>query len=220
MTENGGPRRGDYNVAWICPLPDVELLPARLMLDERHDPPQIDTAYDDNTYICGTVNDHHVVIATLPKGLTGNVNAGRLTGLLFKSFPNIKIALLVGIGGGVSRPSRSNDPLNDVHLGDVVVGWARDGKPAVTYHDLGRSKVDGEFEMVGSMDRPEWGLVQALSVLSLNQETEETTFPDQLARLRGKAKFTAPDPETDQLFKASYHHAGEERSDYVSCDPA
>ncbi|KAB2568862.1 hypothetical protein DBV05_g12461 [Lasiodiplodia theobromae] len=220
MTESGGLRRGDYNVAWICPLPDVELLPARLMLDERHDPPQIDTAYDDNTYICGTVNGHRVVIATLPKGLTGNVNAGRLTGSLFKSFPNIKIALLVGIGGGVPRPSRSNDPLDDVHLGDVVVGWAGDGKPAVVYHDLGRSKVDGEFEMVGSIDKPEWGLVQALGVLSLNQEMEETTFPDQLARLRGKAKFTAPDPETDRLFEASYHHAGEERLDCVLCDPA
>ncbi|KAH7009476.1 hypothetical protein B0J12DRAFT_60582 [Macrophomina phaseolina] len=84
-------------------------------------------------------------------------------------------------------------------------------------HRLPRTR---PLDIVGSMDKPERRLVQALSVLSLNQETEETTFPDQLARLRKKDRFTAPDPETDRLFKASFHHAGEERSDCVSCDPA
>ncbi|KAF2679131.1 hypothetical protein K458DRAFT_394281 [Lentithecium fluviatile CBS 122367] len=54
----------DYHVAWVCPLADVELLPARLMLDEEHPTPPYDTHYDENTYICGTINGHAVVIAT------------------------------------------------------------------------------------------------------------------------------------------------------------
>lgn len=210
--------RTDYNVAWICPLPDVELLPARLMLDERHDPPSIDTTYDDNTYICGMIKGHRVVIATLPKGLTGNVNASRLTGPLFKSFPNIKIALLVGIGGGVPRSEPSNDPLEDIHLGDVVVGWPGDGKPGVIYHEQGRAMVNDEFEIVGTTDKPEWRLVQALGVLSLNQEMEETTFPEQVSRLQGKPKFAMPDLKHDRLFQASYCHIGDKGSSCKSCD--
>lgn len=127
--------RADYRVAWICPLADVELLPARLMLDEEHPPPPYDTHYDENTYICGTINGHAVVLATLPHGETGNVNAGRLTGSMFKTFPNLRMVVLVSIGGGIPRDTTVNgDSLQDIHLGDVVVGWPGDGKPACIYH--------------------------------------------------------------------------------------
>ncbi|EJT71515.1 hypothetical protein GGTG_10772 [Gaeumannomyces tritici R3-111a-1] len=34
----------DYHVAWICPVRDVELLPARLMLDEEHSTPDYNTS--------------------------------------------------------------------------------------------------------------------------------------------------------------------------------
>ncbi|TLD11683.1 hypothetical protein PspLS_11778 [Pyricularia sp. CBS 133598] len=30
----------DYHVAWVCPLPDVELTPARLMLDKEYEAPK------------------------------------------------------------------------------------------------------------------------------------------------------------------------------------
>ncbi|KAI6440110.1 hypothetical protein MCOR15_011855, partial [Pyricularia oryzae] len=54
----------DYHVAWIAPVSDLELLPSRLMLDEEHDAPDYDTAYDDNVYTCGALAGHNVVIAT------------------------------------------------------------------------------------------------------------------------------------------------------------
>lgn len=38
----------DYHVAWICAVAGLELLPARLMLDEEHLNPSYDTRYDDN----------------------------------------------------------------------------------------------------------------------------------------------------------------------------
>jgi hypothetical protein len=170
----------DYHVAWICPLADVELVPARLMLDEEHPIPLYNTHFDENAYICGAINGHNVVIATCPQGETGNVNAGHLTGSMFKSFPNIRMAVLVGIGGGIPRSPPSEDPLHDIHLGDVVVGWPGDGKPACVYHDRGRSKVGGQFEMVGTMQNPDWRLLQALSILASNQEMGRTTFADQL----------------------------------------
>lgn len=145
----------DYHVAWICPVADVELLPARLMLDEHHPTPQYNTDYDENTYICGSINGHAIVLAACPQGETANVNAGRLTGSMFKTFPNIRMTVLVGIGGGMPSPVVSDDPLENIHLGDVVVGWPGDGKPACVYHDRGRSKT-GQFEMVGTMRNPDW----------------------------------------------------------------
>ncbi|KAH8702874.1 hypothetical protein GQ44DRAFT_764334 [Phaeosphaeriaceae sp. PMI808] len=94
----------DYYVAWVCPLAGVELLPARLMLDEKHPTPSYDTHYDENTYICGTIN------------------AGRLTEPMFKTFPNIRMAVLFGIRGRIPRLTPSEDLLNDIYPGDVVVG--------------------------------------------------------------------------------------------------
>ena len=140
----------DYNVAWICALSATELLAARVLLDEEHIAPSYNTEYDRNTYICGKVGEHRVVVACMPSGRSGNVNAGHLTGPMFHTFPNIKITLLVGIGGGVPLQT-PQDPLEDVYLGDVVIGWPGDGTPAVIQYDLGRWKSDG-FEQRGSVE--------------------------------------------------------------------
>ncbi|KAL5867571.1 hypothetical protein ACKVWM_011613, partial [Pyricularia oryzae] len=72
-------KSADYHVAWIAPVSSLELLPSLLMLDEEHDAPDYDTAYDDNIYTCGALAGHNVVIATCAPGMTGNVNAGRVT---------------------------------------------------------------------------------------------------------------------------------------------
>lgn len=208
----------DYHVAWICPVADLELLPARLMLDEEHPAPPYDTHYDENTYICGTINGHTVVVATCPQGEAGNVNAGRLTGSMFKTFPNIRMVVLVGIGSGIPRPIASGDPLEDIHLGDVVVGWPGDGKPACVHYDQGRSKVDGHFEMVGTMQNPSRRLLSALSILSSDHEMDRTTFDKQLARLQGRKKFAHPGLEHDRLFKAAYRHMGGQGSNCIACD--
>ena len=56
-------------------------------------------------------------------GQSGNVNAGHLTGPMFQTFPNIKITVLVGIGGGVPI-HLLREPSEDIYLGDIVVGWA------------------------------------------------------------------------------------------------
>lgn len=207
----------DHHVAWICPVADLELLPARLMLDEEHSTPPYNTHYDENTYICGTINGHTVVVATCPQGETGNVNAGRLTGALFKTFPNIRMAVLVGIGGGIPLQTISEDPLDNIHLGDVVVGWPGDGNPACVYHDRGKSKVD-EFEIVGTMQNPDWRLTNALGILASDHELGRTTFHDQLARLRSYKKFAHPGLEHDKLFRTSYRHIGEYKSNCTACN--
>ncbi|KAF2658061.1 hypothetical protein K491DRAFT_690412 [Lophiostoma macrostomum CBS 122681] len=211
----------DYHVAWICAVADLELLPARLMLDSEHPTPPYETHFDENTYVCGIINGHTVVIATCPPGETGNVNAGRLTGPMFKTFPNIRMTVLVGIGGGIPRAVTPDEPLEDVHLGDVVVGWPGDGKPACVYHDRGRAKVDGSFEMVGTMQDPDWRLVNALGILVSDYELGRTHFDEHFARLRNikqNKKFMHPGLEHDRLFQATYHHQGGYASRCAPCD--
>lgn len=214
-------RRMDYQVAWICPVSNLELLPSALMLDEEHDAPDYDTAYDDNVYTCGVMAGHNVVLATCPPGLTGDVNAGRVTGAMFKTFPNIRMTVLVGIGGGVPRSPPSDDPTEDVHLGDVVVGWPGDGGPACVYYDLGRWRVDGQFETLGTIDKPDRVLLNALGKLALDYDMDKSTFNKYQQRLlvsRHKRKFTRPNLDYDRLFHASYRHEGQYRDKCGSCD--
>lgn len=211
----------EYHVAWICPVADLELLPARLMLDEEHERPKYNTYYDENTYVCGSINGHTVVIATCPAGATSNLNAGRLTAAMFKTFPNIRMALLVGIGGGIPRQNVSDEALDDVHLGDVVVGWPGDGKDACIYHDRGRAKVADNFEIVGRVQDPDWRLTNALAVLKSDHDLDMTTLDDQASRLqryKKKTLFAHPGLEHDKLFEATYHHNGDYYTRCAACD--
>ncbi|KAI6336590.1 hypothetical protein MCOR28_008996 [Pyricularia oryzae] len=123
------------------------------MLDEEHDALDYNTAYDENVYTCGMLAGHNVVIVTCAPEMTGNVNASRVTGPMFRTFSCLRMAVLVGIGGGIPRVQPSDDPTEDVHLGDVVVGWPGDGGPACIYYDWGRWQTDGKFEMLGMINR-------------------------------------------------------------------
>ncbi|KAF6835506.1 hypothetical protein CMUS01_05730 [Colletotrichum musicola] len=105
------PRHEQYTVAWICAL-HIEMAAAEAMLDEAHDTLLTD-AEDTNTYTLGRVGSHNVVIAGLPTGQYGTNNAANVVSNLKKSFPSIRVGLMVGIGGGA--PSKC-----DIRLGDVV----------------------------------------------------------------------------------------------------
>ncbi|KAL5900103.1 hypothetical protein ACKVWC_011529 [Pyricularia oryzae] len=191
------------------------------MLDEEHDAPDYDTAYDDNVYTCGALAGHNVVIATCAPGMTGNVNAGRVTGSMFKTFSSIRMAVLVGIGGGVPRAQPSDDPTENVHLGDVVVGWPGDGGPACIYYDSGRWHTDGKFEVLGTINRPDQVLLNALGKLVSDHEMDRSTFDVHRKRLlqsKHNRKFTFPGLQRDQLFNASYQHAGIPKNKCASCD--
>ncbi len=141
---------------------------------------------------------------------------------MFKSFPSIRVAVLVGIGGGIPRRDISDDSVENVHLGDVVVGRPGDHKPACVYHDRGRSKAEGQFEIVGTMQDPDWRLANALGILASDHEMDQTNFDVQLAILRRRKsnkKFAHPGLEFDRLHNAAYHHSGDYGSKCTSCDP-
>lgn len=202
-------QRTDYHVAWIAPVSGLELLPSRLMLDEEHEAPDYDTSHDDNVYTFGSMEGHNVVIVTCPAGLTGNVNAGRVAGPMFKTFSGLRMALLIGIGGGIPRANPSNDPTEDVHVGDVVVGWPGDGGPACVYYDSGKWHADGRFEPRGTIDKPDRVLLNALAKLASDHQMDRSRFQDHRNRLlqsKHKRKFMFPGLDKDLLFRSSHPH--------------
>jgi nucleoside phosphorylase len=114
----------DYTVGWICAL-EIELAASQAMLDEVY-PDLLQDEKDSNTYTLGRIGQHNVVLACLPSGTTGTDAAATAAKDLLRSFPKIRFGLMVGVGGGVpGHPS--DDPDEDLHLGDVVVSNPESG---------------------------------------------------------------------------------------------
>ena len=104
---------------------------------------------DENTYVFGEMEGHNVVIACMPPQDIGNLSAPKLVQPLKRSFPRKTLHISVGIGGGIPRNTPRRDSNEDVHLGDVVVGWAeQSGIPAVVQYDLVRQYVEGRVELL------------------------------------------------------------------------
>lgn len=103
----------DYTVGWICALPKPEWQASILMLDEEHDDvPLPNTTYQ---YVFGKMSGHNVVMGCLPKSQMGKATASAVAAEMKTVFRQMRVGLLVGVGGGVWSSK------NDVRLGDVVV---------------------------------------------------------------------------------------------------
>ncbi|KAJ6256896.1 hypothetical protein Dda_7779 [Drechslerella dactyloides] len=125
------------------------------MLDESHKPCELPFD-DENSYSYGSINNHNVVIACLPPGQPGKVSALKLSQPLARSFPNMQLHLFVGIGGGIPRNPRPGNPEDDIHLGDVVVGWpGKAGIPAVVQYDFRKAEENGKGQLLGTLDKPD-----------------------------------------------------------------
>lgn len=199
----------EYTVAWLCALPLSEAVAAWTMLDEEHqDLPQIDN--DDNCYTYGSIQGHNVVIACMPPGMPGKVSASRMVHSLPTSFPNLRIQLFVGIGGGMPHGSPINDATKDIHLGDVIVGWADEtGAPAVVQYDLIRAT--GQIkERLSIMDKPNRRCLTALGKMLTARVKSREFFHSHLERFikAGVKGFGHPGPEKDMLYQSDYGHIG------------
>lgn len=202
-------RRQDYTVAWLCALAWSEQVAAIKMLDEVHENlPQPDG--DDNTYTYGSIKGHNIIIACLPLGQPGTISASILVGSLPKSFPNLRIHLLVGIGRGIPYDPPASDPENDIHLGDVVVGVAeKPGVTGVVQYDFERDHGNGKSELLGLLDKPDRRLLTALGKLFSLYALGESNFSIHLERLKSRGlrlDFTRPTHYRDKLYKPSYDH--------------
>jgi len=193
----------DYTVGWVCALPK-EQTAATAMLDQRHaDLPK--PRNDNNTYTLGSIGNHYVVIACLPKGEIGIGSAATVAAQMAVTFPSIKFGLMVGIGGGI--PPK-------VRLGDVVVSTPVGQFPGMVQWDFGKAKEGGSFERTGSLNPPPASLRTALTKLETDHEMNGSKIPEYLDTLKEKwpklvPKYLKPNSLEDVLFKADYGHVSE-----------
>uniref|UniRef100_A0A8H7K8A9 Nucleoside phosphorylase domain-containing protein n=1 Tax=Bionectria ochroleuca TaxID=29856 RepID=A0A8H7K8A9_BIOOC len=180
----------DYDVAWICAL-YLEMAAARAMLDITHDDLPMHPS-DSNCYILGSIERHNVVIACLPDAQYGTNNAANVAANLLRTFPSVRVGLMVGIGGGV--PTKA-----DVRLGDVVVG------SRVMQYDMGKI-TDGGIQRTAVPRLIPRSIGTIVSKLRAVHENFPSRIPEIMReKLRGSPNYCHP-KVPDRLFESTYMH--------------
>ena len=213
----------DYTVGWISALA-VERAAAEAMLDEEHEKPGDFSrpAADKNSYSWGRIGVHNIVIAALPAGMYGQVSAASVAKDMAASFPQIRVGLLVGIGGGIPQPEREID----IRLGDIVVSEPSGQNGGVVQYDAGKATAAG-FELKGFLNAPPTALLNATTKLKARHQRKAPRvaqiMQDMLARNTRMARRRPGNPsyayqgaEHDRLFRAECGHVGGKNCD--GCD--
>ncbi|KAJ6118823.1 hypothetical protein N7471_013443 [Penicillium samsonianum] len=193
-----------YTVGWICAVP-VEYIAAQEFLDEEHDKPSFVSPNDANDYTLGRMGEHNVVIAVLPDGEYGTASAASVATNMLNSFHNIRIGLMVGIGGGV--PSENHD----IRLGDVVVSAPGGGESGVFQYDFGKSIQDQSFQHTRFLNQPPAILRAAMAGIRTQYERNGHQLEKAINGILGKnirlrRNYKRPEPITDRLFLAEVIH--------------
>ncbi|KAF5989539.1 ankyrin protein 3 [Fusarium bulbicola] len=162
---------------------------------------------DPNAYSTGVIGRFNVVLAYMP-GM-GKVNAATVAANCGKSFPNIKLALVVGICGVVPfSPTK-----DEIILGDVIIS------NGVIQHDFGRQfperlvRKDTLLDVPGRPNLEIRGLLAKLKGLRHRRQLS-AKIESFLDVLRRDPELYAEYPGSieDKLFKATYRHVDDEMS--------
>ncbi|KAM0518192.1 hypothetical protein ACHAPE_004600 [Trichoderma viride] len=193
----------NYTVGWICAL-STEQIAAAAFLDEQHAPLEDQPSHDSNSYILGSIGKHNVVVAVLPLEY-GTASAFNVATNLLRTFSNVRIGLLVGIGGGA--PSDRHD----IRLGDVVVSAPSAGNGGVFQYDFGKTIQGKAFQHTRFLNQSPAVLRSAVASLQtkhmldghqLNENIESVL----LIRKRLKKLFGRPKTASDMLFQSNIVH--------------
>ncbi|KAL2028232.1 hypothetical protein VTO58DRAFT_110920 [Aureobasidium pullulans] len=198
----------DYTILWICALP-LEYVAAQAFLDQEDPKPGVGQISNDDTnaYTLGQIAGHKVVLAVLPKGEIGVGSAASVIIHIIRSFPNIRIGLLVGVGGGA--PTKDHD----IRLGDIVVSSPKDGRSGIYHHDFGKETQETGFQQTGFLDQPPDVVRTAVAALeakhtlkghTINQSIEHAMIKNPRLRTRG---FARPNQTSDRLHKSDVLHS-------------
>ncbi|KAF4337749.1 hypothetical protein FBEOM_8346 [Fusarium beomiforme] len=208
-------RRYDFEVAIICAL-TLEADTVIALFDHHWEDDGFSYGKargDPNAYSIGAIGQHNVVLAHLP-GM-GKVSAGNIAAFCCMSFPNIKLALLVGICGGSPYHNKGK---SQIHLGDVIISTG------IVQYDLGRRFPD-KFEIKDSLNdipgRPNLEIRNLLSKLmtarqSERLQTESWKYLDELCQ-DTKRSVTFPGRSKDILFPPYYRHKHQDPLACTTC---
>lgn len=197
-----------YTIGWICAI-STEYTAARQFLDEEHDPPKHTSEHDNNAYTLGRVGKHNVVLAVLPDAEYGIGSAATVSRDMLHSFSNVRIGLMVGIGGGA--PSLKHD----IRLGDVVVSSPSGGHGGVFQYDFRKTIQARGFCQTGNLNQPPAILRTTVASIRSYHEEDGNNFDDAIDAIlirkpRLRKKYGRPDGWTDRLYRTSYVHQSED----------
>ncbi|QGA15967.1 hypothetical protein EYB26_003634 [Talaromyces marneffei] len=206
--------RDEFQIAIICALP-LEADAMIALFDERYD--ELGPIYgkhvgDANIYITGRIKNHDVVLAYMP-GMGNRTSAG-VASVLPVSFTGIKLALLVGICGGVPHASDRKE----IILGDVIIG------DSVIEYDSGRQYPDGferkkgVTEAAGLPNREIRSFLNFLRTLQMRDQVQRQTtqYLKMLQEMKGN-QWNYPGVFHDRLFEASYRHKHYKQQSVAEC---
>jgi nucleoside phosphorylase len=198
-------KHDDYTVGWICALP-TELAAAQGMLDEDH--PSLPHSQHNTQFTLGRVGEHNVVIACLPDGVCGTTSAAVVAGEMLRTFPSIRIRLMVGIGGGVPQL-----PDFDIRLGDVVVSRPTTNSGGVIQYDFGKTLQGGRFQRAGSLNSPPPLLLTAVATLRAKHLKGDHELLRHVSIMierypEMQDRYAYQGTQSDLLFETSYDHPG------------
>ena len=210
----------NYTVGWVCAI-TTEYVAAQAFLDEEHEGPEYVSPNDNNDYTLGKVRKHNVVIAVSPDGEYGISSAANVVKDMLHSFPNVRIGLMVGIGGGA--PSQRHD----IRLGDIIVSTPRDGEGGVFQYDFGKTIQDQSFQPIGFLNQPPTVLRTAASGLKAQYKSEGHQLEEAINSIlekksRLRKNYKRPDPSSDRLYQTGVVHPIDEASCAAACgdDPS
>ncbi|KAF6785754.1 pfs domain-containing protein [Colletotrichum sojae] len=214
------PAPEEFTVGWICALSN-EYVAARAFLDETYEDQGDRAPGDDNDYTLGRIKGHNVVVAVMPDGDYSTASAAGVARDMCRTFVNLQIHLMVGIGGGA--PSKRHD----VRLGDIVVSTPRDGKGGVFQYDFGKTIQDRAFQPTGFLNQPPRVVRAAVNGLKAEYESDGHQLEaavegvlDKKSRL--KRNYKRPEPSSDRLYRSDFIHQDDEASCSEACgdDPS
>jgi nucleoside phosphorylase len=206
MTDPPRPsQREDFEIAIICALPS-EADAVEALFDKCWDDEGLrfgKAAGDRNAYSTGVIGCHNVVLAWMP-GM-GKGSAAIVAASCGFSFGGIKLALVVGICGGVPY---GTDHEKEILLGDVIIS---DG---LVEYDFGRKLPDKFLRkdtLKDNRGRPNTEIRALLAKLKgyKSRTRLKDNTSDYLAALCQKPGFEKaqyPGADEDKLYEPTYRH--------------
>ncbi|KAF5688015.1 hypothetical protein FCIRC_2086 [Fusarium circinatum] len=209
--------RDEFSVAIICAL-TLEADAVLSQFDHHWDDDDSGVSFgkargDPNAYSPGVLGKHNVVLAHLPG--VGKVAAGTIAAFCRMSYPNISLALVVGICGGAPFYGNKKE---EILLGDAIISTG------VVQYDIGQRFPD-DFKIKDTLDeclgRPGLDIRNLLSKLKTKRHLGklQTAAQGYLHLALQEAKpGDYPERSQDILFPASYRHKHQEPSTCATCD--
>jgi nucleoside phosphorylase len=203
-------RREDFEIVIICALP-LEYNAVSLVFDEfwDEDGDQYGRAAGDvNSYTTGRIGKYNVVLALLSH--MGKANAASAAASARSSYGGVRLALLVGICGGVPRAGNGED--DEILLGDIVIS------KTIVQYDFGRQfpdkfmRKDTVEDILSNPNKDVRNLLVTFETDRGRDRIQERTvyFLKQLqanaTRRKRGGKYKYPGTAEDKLFEASYRH--------------